>query len=163
MDRSEMTSLVNDKDKQAQEFISDIYSGWGAQMGASKIQISVGLTKPGEKKPIKLRFNGQKTTPTHVIPGCACSNVWEIKFKEDEDWGKVFAFISELSVPTLEDLKASQDVQNGAKKVARSFDFEVFFKESENEKFIFSTDGYARYNPMCFTSKIQVDYIIDLN
>lgn len=163
MNRQDLDRLYAENDQKAQEFISDIYAGWAAQMGSSRIEIAIGVVKPGQKKEVKLRYGGQKTTPSHIIPGCACSNVWSIKAREDEDFGKVFALITELTVPSLEDLSKSQDVVNGAKKVARSFDFEVNFKESENTKFLMSDDGYARYNPMSFSSKVTVTYIVDLN
>lgn len=163
MNNQQMLELYAQKERMSQDYIADIYAGWGSALGASRIQLDFPtIMAPGESKEIKLRYSGQKATPTHVIPGCSCTPNWQIKAKEDEDLGKMYAFITTLTAPDLASVKARQEVINGAKRVAYSFEFEVNFKESENEKLLLSDENLAKYNPMSFSCKVQVSYIVDV-
>lgn len=156
--------IRNQKETQAAPYILDIYAGFGSGGNSGAISVNAGTYKAGEVVTLKIPYRGQKTTAKKIISLCSCSPLWEIKFMEHPDFGRLFSLQTEYTVPTKELLSHNSAVQNGAKAVNHYFEFEVLFEESENQAWLIDeTDTMAFKNPMCLSAIVQVNLTINLD
>lgn len=164
MNKDQLNQALVDKIKKSQLLIADADTGWRLNPANNKIDINVGTFKPGETAPFKVKFEGQKLTISHIKAHCPCTKSLSWKMIEHEDLGKAQIISGTLDILSKPELHETDDnVKKGATMVARYVALDILYAESELDYFLVSDELNFEINPMCFYTRVNIHYNIDLS